>query len=611
MCGIVGVTGHSNAAEHVLSGLKKLEYRGYDSSGIGVIDTSGVQVVKAAGKITNLEGELKATPLPAASAAIGHTRWATHGEPTPINAHPHTSGKVTLVHNGIIENFQELREELSAKGVTFVSATDTETVPALINQKYVEGATFDDAVRATVAELEGSFALAIMHEDEPETLIATRRNAPLVVGIGEGCHYIASDPLALAGLCTKFIYLEHNDVAVLTPTTLNITDPAGNSVERAIKTVVFDEASIGKNGYPHFMLKEIHEQPQVISKLISTYINADNSLNLPADMPDLSAISSINIVACGTAFYAGLVGKYYFEQLAKVPVNVDVASEFRYRNPPLHKGGLFIAISQSGETADTLAALEYAKENGQTCIAITNTPTSSIARASHGVFELHGGKEIAVASTKAFSAMLMACALLALDTAQKNNALNDAQLKQHITALRALPSQLESVINDSKHYSSLAMRIKNAHSMLYLGRGVLQPLAYEGALKIKEITYIHAEAYASGEMKHGPIALVDETLPVVNLAASTDGLFDKTLSNMKEIEARRGQVILITDKGGVDMLDDTIKSKATIITLPTVDVIALPILHAIPLQLLAYHTALAKGTDVDQPRNLAKSVTVE
>lgn len=611
MCGIVGAIGHSSAAAHVLTGLKKLEYRGYDSAGIAVVNDNGVKTVKTAGKIANLEAALAATPLPPATTAIGHTRWATHGEPTPINAHPHTSGKITLVHNGIIENFQDIREKLCAKGVTFASATDTETVPALINQKCMEGTSFEEAVRATIPQLEGSFALAIMHEEFPETLIATRRNAPLVIGITDDGYYVGSDPIALAGLCTKFIYLEHNDMAVLTPTTCTITDKEGNSVNRPIKEVTFDEASIGKNGYPHYMLKEIHEQPQLISNLINTYISADNHLNLLADIPDLSAISSINIVACGTAFYAGLVGKYYFEQLANVPVNVDVASEFRYRNPPLHKGGLFIAISQSGETADTLAALEYAKANGQTCIAITNTPTSSIARASHGVFELHAGKEIAVASTKAFTAMLMACALLALDTGQKNGAIDHSQLKQHISALRALPPQLEAVINDTKPYSDLAMHIKNSHSMLYLGRGVLQPLAYEGALKIKEITYIHAEAYASGEMKHGPIALVDETLPVVNLAASTDGLFDKTLSNMKEIEARRGQVILITDKAGVDMLDDTIKNKASLITIPTTDIIALPIIHAMPLQLLAYHTALAKGTDVDQPRNLAKSVTVE
>ena len=613
MCGIVGVVGNNEAVNIVLDGLKRLEYRGYDSAGIASLLEGEIELRKAAGKISALEELLNSSPFQATTTAMGHTRWATHGEPSTHNAHPHQNGHVAVVHNGIIENFQTLRTELEGDNIHMLSETDTETIPAMVNKYLTLGHDLIGAVQATIKRAEGAFALGIECAGHTDQLIAARRGAPLCLGVGEGCNFIASDPLALAGKTNKFIYLEDDDVALLTPSSIQILRPDGEDVtsKRPVKVLDLSGAQAGKAGHRHFMMKEIYEQPAVTAQILSEYLDAETHLPKLPQMPcDLSQVPQINIIACGTAYYAGMVAKYFFEQLAGVPVNVDVASEFRYRKPPYKEGGAFIAISQSGETADTLAALEDAKANGQHILSVTNTPTSSIARASDAVLEIMAGPEIAVASTKAFMGMIVTLALMALDAA-KNKGLPQEQLEAYGQALRELPAKLSQTLEIEKDLEALAMDIMHATSMLYLGRGMLQPLAFEGALKMKEISYIHAEGYASGEMKHGPIALVDEGLPVVNLATVADGLFDKTVSNMKEIEARRGQVILFTDAEGKEKLDKDIAAKAKVYTLPINSEITAPMLFSIPLQLLSYHVAVAKGTDVDQPRNLAKSVTVE
>jgi glucosamine--fructose-6-phosphate aminotransferase (isomerizing) len=612
MCGIVGVVGSTQAVQQVLEGLKRLEYRGYDSAGIATLEAAHIATRKAPGKITALEERLKTDPFhKPGGIAIGHTRWATHGEPSEKNAHPHACGSVAVVHNGIIENFQPLRKALKAAGHTFASETDTEVIPALINQLLQQGKDPLSAVQETVQRAEGAFALGIVFEGQEDLLIGTRRGAPLVVGLGEGCTYLGSDPLALAPFTEQFIFLEEDDIALLTPDKVEIYRPDGTLALRPQQRMDLGDALSGKAGYRHFMLKEIHEQPAVVGTLLETYLHPTTGRPTLPNLPcNPGAVPQINIVACGTAYYAGMVGKYYFEQLVGTPVNVDVASEFRYRQPPLLKGGLFIAVSQSGETADTLAALEYAKAQGQHIIVLTNTPTSSMARAADAVIELMAGPEIAVASTKAFMAMLTALALLALEAAHHKN-MPAPELATLAQVLRELPTKLTQALAMAPQLTSLAQDIMHASSMLYLGRGLLQPLAFEGALKMKEISYIHAEGAASGEMKHGPIALVDEDLPVVNLATTVDGLFDKTVSNMKEIEARRGRVILFTDAAALAKLDVDIKSKAYVFALPITHVFTAPMIFAIPLQLLAYDVAVAKGTDVDQPRNLAKSVTVE
>ncbi|MDD9912039.1 MAG: glutamine--fructose-6-phosphate transaminase (isomerizing) [Alphaproteobacteria bacterium] len=612
MCGIVGVVGSDTAIQDVLTGLKKLEYRGYDSSGISTVYNGQIDVRKEKGKIAALEALMQTSPFTSnINIAMGHTRWATHGEPSQKNAHPHLAGQVAVVHNGIIENFQELREELLAKGVELQSETDTETVSALINTLVEQGKEPLTAVQEAIQKLEGAFALSIQFAGHDNMLIATRRGAPLCIGLAEGKTYLGSDPIALADYTNRFIFLEDDDIAVITPEKASVCRPNGAQIERLPQIMDVSSVAAGKAGYRHFMLKEINEQPGIISTLLEAYLDSSTGdITLPNMNCDISKATQINIVACGTAFIAGQIGKYYFEQLAGVPVNVDVASEFRYRKPPYVQGGVFIAISQSGETADTLAALEDAKANGQHIIAITNTPTSSIARAADTVVELMAGPEIAVASTKAFTAMVLVMALLALKAAQQKG-LDKTELAQYIQGLKELPSKLTQAIAMEGELHTLAQDLMHATSMLYLGRGALQPLAFEGALKMKEISYIHAEGYASGEMKHGPIALVDENLPVVNMATTTDGLFDKTVSNMKEIEARRGQVILFTDAEGVKKLDKDIAAKARVYTLPMADTLTTPIIYTIPLQLLAYHVAVEKGTDVDQPRNLAKSVTVE
>ncbi|TKW60584.1 MAG: glutamine--fructose-6-phosphate transaminase (isomerizing) [Blastochloris viridis] len=617
MCGIVGVVSNPSAKDIVLTGLQRLEYRGYDSAGIATLNPSGtIELRRAVGKLQALVTETESHPLQATTTGIGHTRWATHGAPTTANAHPHLGQmgkhKLAVVHNGIIENYQELRAELGQLGATFHSQTDTETIPYVIANALNRSAeTLPQAVHAATQKFRGSFAFVVMAEDQPNILTGTRRGAPLCVGIGEGTNYLASDPLALAGLTSKFIFLEDDDIATITPQGVSILDGKGKQVERPVKTLDLSEDLTGKGTFKHFMLKEIHEQPAVVSRLLQTYTNpTDLSPMLPLQGINLAGITHINIIACGTAYYASLVGRHYLEQYARIPVNVEVASEFRYRNPPYQQGGLFIAVSQSGETADTLAALEHAKAAGQKILVFTNVTTSSMARAADAVVDLMAGREVAVASTKAFMAMSVSLALFALQLAKARD-LSAAEIVEASRALRTLPAFLSSQIATTKPLEDLTEKLLEAGSMLYLGRGSLAPIAFEGALKIKEIAYIHAEAYASGEMKHGPIALVDKSLPVVNLAASTDGLFEKTVSNLKEVEARHGQIILVTDAEGADKLDPASREKMHLITVPTVPAFIAPMVFTVPLQLLAYLTATAKGTDVDQPRNLAKSVTVE
>lgn len=615
MCGIVGLIGSPNASQTVLNGLKMLEYRGYDSAGIAAMGHDGtITIQKAVGKIAALENALASTPLPPANMAMGHTRWATHGKASALNAHPHRIDNVAVVHNGIIENFQHLREDIAATDLTLQTETDTETVPALIQLYLNQNNTALAAIQAALPRLEGAFALGIMLEDDPKTLYATRRGAPLCIGLGTGAtagtNFMASDPLALAEHTNKFIFLEEDDLAVLTADKITIYDANSTEVTRPTQLIDLSGVLASKGGYKHFMLKEMHEQPAVVSNILAAYMK-DDALDIPPLPISWSDVPAVNIVACGTAYYAGLVGKNNFEQLANLPVNVDVASEFRYRNPPLIKGGVFIAVSQSGETADTLAALEYAKEHGQHIIAITNTPTSSIARAADVILNIHAGQEIAVASTKAFMGMITVFALLGLSAGTERHTQTPQNLTNHLQALKELPAKLTQTLAQDSQYNQAADLFHSAVSALFLGRGALHPLALEGALKLKEISYIHAEGYASGEMKHGPIALVDEHLPVINLASSSDGLLEKTISNMKEIEARHGKVILITDAKATAILDAEIAKHATLITVPEVPAITAPMVFTVPLQLLAYHVATNRGTDVDQPRNLAKSVTVE
>lgn len=606
MCGIVGVVGAKNPAPVVLEGLKRLEYRGYDSAGLASVANGQLAVRRSVGKIAALEETLNQQPLgDTRPVAIGHTRWATHGAPTETNAHPHQSGVCAVVHNGIIENYQDIRARLQKDGVTFHSETDSETLPALINKALDQGKTPFEAVADMVGVAEGAFAVGIVFENHPDLMMATRRSAPLVVGIGDGKNYVGSDPTALAPFTNKFIFLEDDDVAEITSAAVVIRRPNGEEVTRPVHTLDLSGALAGKAGHPHFMLKEIYEQPAVISRLLQTYVDAQSgTINLP-DLPVAwDKIPQISFVACGTAYYACLAGKYLIEQQTGIPVQVDMASEFRYRQPPLAKGGLFVAVSQSGETADTLAALEHAQASGQHVLAVTNTPTSSIARAADAVLDLMADAEIAVASTKAFTAMVLSMQLISLVISQSQN----KDLSIELKALRELPAKITETLALEGRLKEMAQQVKDAHSMFYLGRGSLFPLALEGALKIKEISYIHAEAYPSGEMKHGPIALIDKGFPIINLAASTDGLFEKTLSNMKEVQARGGFVVLITDAQGAKQGQD---AAAATLALPAVPAFTLSILYAIPMQLLAYHVAVAKGTDVDQPRNLAKSVTVE
>ena len=607
MCGIIGIIGKASVSPLLLDGLKRLEYRGYDSAGIATLVNGGIDRRRAEGKIVNLQHLVDSDPL-AGTIGIGHTRWATHGLPTEANTHPHADEQVVLVHNGIIENFQELREELSAAGHTFQTQTDTEAVVHLISSYLQDGKTPAEAVSAALKRLEGAFALAILFAGHDGLMIAARRGSPLAIGYGDGEMYIGSDALALAPLTQRISYLDEGDWAEITASGAVVHDETDAVVERAIQQTTSSGALIGKGNFPHFMLKEIYEQPAVIGDTLQTLLNPWNEVITLPEMPfDLTRIPRITIVACGTSFHAGMVARYWFETIAGVPTDIDIASEFRYRTIDMQQGGLSLFISQSGETADTLAGLRYAKGQGQHIVSVVNVAESSMARESDVVLRTQAGPEIGVASTKAFTTQLTTLACLAIGMAAARGKIDRKAEAALCHALTEVPSRVNEVLNHDEAIEKLAQEVMGARDVLYLGRGTGYPIALEGALKLKEISYIHAEGYAAGEMKHGPIALIDELVPVIVIAPS-DRLFDKTASNMQEVVARGGRVIFLSDKAGIAKLGDM---AAATIELPTVDPFVAPILYTIPIQLLAYHVAVLKGTDVDQPRNLAKSVTVE
>ncbi|SLN15938.1 Glutamine--fructose-6-phosphate aminotransferase [isomerizing] [Roseovarius gaetbuli] len=607
MCGIVGVLGQHEVAPILVEALKRLEYRGYDSAGIATIENGKLDRRRAVGKLVNLSDLLVHEPL-AGKIGIGHTRWATHGAPNVANAHPHRAGKVAVVHNGIIENYRELRSDLAAEGIGHETDTDTETVALLADHYLAQGLAPVDAARATIARLEGAYALCFLFDGEPDLLIAARKGSPLAVGHGIGEMYVGSDAIALAPMTDRVTYLEEGDMAVITRTSLLITDHTHTPVNREARTIEVDNTRVDKAGHKHFMAKEIAEQPAVIGGALGHYLSEDGrQITLPGEEIDFKKINRFTMVACGTAYYACLTAKYWFEQIAGLPVEVDIASEFRYREPPVTPGTVALFVSQSGETADTLAALRYCSGRADAILSVVNVPESSIARESDLALPIHAGVEIGVASTKAFTCQLTVLLLLALKAAQARGRISDDRLADLLSALRALPATLNTAMESNEDFRTAARLLSASDNALFLGRGLMYPLALEGALKLKEISYIHAEAYPSGELKHGPIALIDETMPVIVLAPC-DSLFDKTVSNMQEVMARGGQIMLISDaKGAADAGAGVWQT----LTMPTVDPILSPILYALPVQLLAYHTAVAKGTDVDQPRNLAKSVTVE
>jgi glucosamine--fructose-6-phosphate aminotransferase (isomerizing) len=606
MCGIVGVLGSHEAAPILVDALKRLEYRGYDSAGIATVNGGTLDRRRAVGKLVNLSDLLVHEPL-AGKSGIGHTRWATHGAPTIGNAHPHQAGPVAVVHNGIIENFRELRAELAAKGISFTTETDTETIALMTQAFMADGLSPVDAAEATLAQLDGAFALAFLFEGEEDLMVAARKGSPLAIGHGEGEMFVGSDAIALAPMTDKITYLEEGDWAVLTRTSLVIRDAQGELANREMRTIRMDDARVDKGGHKHFMSKEIAEQPRVIGEAVRHYLSDDgNAVALPGDL-DFTQIDRMTMVACGTAYYACLTAKYWFEQLAQMPVEVDIASEFRYREPPIPARTVALFVSQSGETADTLAALRYCDGKANKILSVVNVPESSIARESDLALPILAGAEIGVASTKAFTCQLTVLLMMALKAAEQRGTLTPERLSDLLSGLRALPNTLNTALEQDGNIANAARKLSEASDVLFLGRGLMYPLALEGALKLKEISYIHAEAYASGELKHGPIALIDKHLPVV-VMAPRDGLFDKTVSNMQEVLARGGKVMLVTDaEGTVEAAGDAWQT----ITLPAIDPVLSPILYAVPAQLLAYHTAVAKGTDVDQPRNLAKSVTVE
>ncbi|WP_022681274.1 glutamine--fructose-6-phosphate transaminase (isomerizing) [Sphingobium bisphenolivorans] len=607
MCGIIGIVGRDDVAERLVEGLKRLEYRGYDSAGVATIHDGAIDRRRAEGKLANLVKELVAAPLPG-TTGIAHTRWATHGAPTTSNAHPHATREVALVHNGIIENFKPLREELIARGRSFDSQTDTEVVAHLVSELVEQGASPREAVEKVLPRLHGAFALAILFRSHPDMLIGARLGSPLVVGYGEGETYLGSDALALAPLTQRIAYLEEGDWVVITGEGAEIFDKDNNPVERPITISGVTGELISKGNHRHYMLKEIYEQPVVVAQTLRSYLQRmEDRVSLPVPDFDLSAIRRITIVACGTSYYAGMVAKYWVEQFARVPVDIDVASEFRYRAPVMEDGGLMIVISQSGETADTLAALRHARAEGQKIAAVVNVPTSTMAREADLLLPTHAGPEIGVASTKAFTCQLAVLAAFAANIARAKGRLDEKAEKELVRHLAEAPAALNGALAYDESIEGMAHLIAGARDVLYLGRGPDYPLALEGALKLKEISYIHAEGYAAGEMKHGPIALIDDKVPVIVLAPSGP-LFEKTVSNMQEVQARGGKVVLISDYDGVQAAGE---GCIATITMPKVHPLIAPMVYAVPVQLLAYHVAVAKGTDVDQPRNLAKSVTVE
>ncbi|KQM65614.1 glucosamine--fructose-6-phosphate aminotransferase [Sphingomonas sp. Leaf17] len=607
MCGIVGILGTSGVADRLLDGLKRLEYRGYDSAGIATVHDGVIERRRASGKLKNLASELADHPLPG-EIGIAHTRWATHGGPTTSNAHPHSTGEVAVVHNGIIENFKTLREELVARGRVFTSETDTEVVAHLVSEKVEGGMDPVEAVRAVLPRLHGAFALAILFRSHPDLLIGARLGSPLVVGYGDGETYLGSDALALAPLTQRIAYLEEGDWVVIRRDGAQVYDRDNVAVERPVTLSGVTGALIDKGNHRHFMQKEIYEQPIVVAQTLRSYLKRmEGELSLPIPEFDLSDIRRVTIVACGTSFYAGMVAKYWFEQFARVPVDIDVASEFRYREPVMETGGLALFISQSGETADTLAALRHARAEGQKIAVVVNVPTSTMAREADLLLPTHAGPEIGVASTKAFTCQLAVLAALAANLARARGRLTPDQERTIVRHLGEAPAAINAALAYDESIEAMAPLIAGARDVLYLGRGTDYPLALEGALKLKEISYIHAEGYAAGEMKHGPIALIDENVPVIVIAPSGP-LFEKTVSNMQEVQARGGKVVLISDYDGVEAAGDGCMAT---ITMPKVHPLIAPIVYAVPVQLLAYHVAVLKGTDVDQPRNLAKSVTVE
>ena len=605
MCGIIGVLGNHEVAPLLVESLKRLEYRGYDSAGIATVNNGKLDRRRAVGKLVNLSDLLVHEPL-AGKSGIGHTRWATHGAATTKNAHPHRSGPVAVVHNGIIENFRELRSELAAAGLSFESETDTETVALLTRNHMDQGMAPFEAARATLARLRGAFALCFLFDGQDDLIIAARQGSPLAIGHGNGEMFVGSDAIALAPMTDRITYLDEGDCAVITRAGAQIYDAAGRLANRAEARIAIDSTRIEKAGYKHFMAKEIAEQPVVIADALRHYLGRDNALNLPQEV-DFTSVDRITLVACGTASYATHVAKYWFEQIARLPVEIDIASEFRYREPPLSPNQWAIFVSQSGETADTLAALRYASDKVAKTLAVVNVPTSSIARECDLALPIMAGVEVGVASTKAFTCQLVTLALLALKAGVDRGHLTPEALQTHLAALSALPGLMNHAMTLSSAISDLSEELAEAQDVLFLGRGAMYPLALEGALKLKEISYIHAEGYASGELKHGPIALIDARVPVVVLAPR-DHLFEKTVSNMQEVMARHGRVLLISDAQGVA---EAGAGCWKTLTMPNVADLFAPILYSVPAQLLAYHTAIAKGTDVDQPRNLAKSVTVE
>jgi glutamine---fructose-6-phosphate transaminase (isomerizing) len=608
MCGIVGILGREPVAGALVDALKRLEYRGYDSAGVATLEGGELARRRAEGKLRNLEARLDKEPLEG-KIGIGHTRWATHGRPTENNAHPHATDRLAVVHNGIIENFRKLREELEKNGAQFGSETDTEVVAHLVTQEMSKGHSPADAVAAALPRLRGAFALAFLFKGEEDLLIGARKGSPLAIGYAEGEMFLGSDAIALAPFTDAIAYLEDGDSVVLTRNGTEIRDATGSKVERAVLRTAASAFLVDKGNYRHFMAKEIHEQPEVVGHTLAHYLDmAAERVLLPIELPfDFRELQRVSISACGTSYYAGLVARYWFERFARLPVEIDVASEFRYREAPLDPGGLAIFVSQSGETADTLATLRYAREHRQHALAIVNVPTSTIARESDAVMPTLAGPEICVASSKAFTCQLAVLACLAVAAGRARGVLSPDDERSLVRALIEVPRLMTEALALESQIEPLAIDLAKSHNVLYLGRGTSFPLALEGALKLKEISYIHAEGYAAGELKHGPIALIDEQMPVI-VIAPFDRIFEKTLSNVQEVAARRGKIILITDpKGAHEVHQDALRT----LTLPAMPATVTPLVYAIPVQLIAYHTAVVMGTDVDQPRNLAKSVTVE
>ena len=607
MCGIIGILGTEGVADELVDGLKRLEYRGYDSAGIATLVDGKIERRRAEGKLKNLAVEIRSTPL-AGQSGIGHTRWATHGVPNVANAHPHSDGKVAIVHNGIIENFDALREELRPRGIEWTSDTDTETIVHLISAALSDGLEPVEAVKSVIARLQGAFALAILFAGHDNLMIGARKGSPLAIGYGEGEMYLGSDAIALAPLTSTLSYIEDGDWCVLTREGATVYNAANELVDRPIVKSQLTGALIGKGNYHHYMQKEIHEQPSVVGDTLHAHFNpVEKRIHFEGLNLDFRTLERLTITACGTAFYAGFVAKYWLEQLARIPVELDIASEFRYREAPMPKNGATIVLSQSGETIDTLEALRYSRQQDNPVLAIVNVAESAIARESQAVLQTLAGPEIGVASTKAFTTQLTVLAGLALWAGRQRGTI-DAATEAHLSqALVQVPALMADVLNHDSDIQKIAAKIAEARDVLYLGRGSMFPVALEGALKLKEISYIHAEGYAAGEMKHGPIALIDDAVPVV-VCAPSGPLLEKTASNVEQVAARGGRLILITDKIGADRLGSVAEE---VIVMPTVDSFVAPLLYSIPIQLLAYHTAVHKGTDVDQPRNLAKSVTVE